>query len=156
MRRKRSIKRTINPDPKYDNVLVAKFINHLMKGGKKSVAQTILYKSFDIIEKSLKDKDPLDVFDQAIKNVAPFVEVKSRRIGGAHYQVPKEVKGERKITLAMRWIINASRNKKGKPMHQKLAEELMEACKNEGTAIKKKQDMHRMAEANKAFAHFSW
>ncbi len=156
MRRKRSVKRTINPDPKYDNILVAKFINHLMKGGKKSIAQTILYKSFDIIEKSIKDKDPLDVFDQAIKNVSPFVEVKSRRIGGAHYQVPREVRGERKITLAMRWIINASRNKKGKPMNQKLAEELLEAYKNEGTAIKKKQDMHRMAEANKAFAHFSW
>jgi len=156
MRRKRSVKRTISPDPKYDNVLVAKFINHLMKGGKKSVAQTILYKSFDIVKKSLKDKDPLDVFDQAIKNVAPFVEVKSRRIGGAHYQVPREVKGDRKITLAMRWIINASRNKKGKPMNEKLAEELIEAYKNEGAAIKKKQDMHRMAEANKAFAHFSW
>jgi len=156
MRRKRSVKRIINPDPKYDNVLVAKFINHLMKGGKKSVAQTIIYKSFDIIEKTIKDKDPIDVFDQAIKNVSPFVEVKSRRIGGANYQVPREVKGERKVTLAMRWIINASRNKKGKPMSQKLAEELLEAYKNEGLAIKKKQDMHRMAEANKAFAHFAW
>ena len=156
MRRKRSVKRIINPDPKYDNILVAKFINHLMKGGKKSVAQTIIYKSFDIIEKTIKDKDPIDVFDQAIKNVSPFVEVKSRRIGGANYQVPREVKGERKVTLAMRWIINASRNKKGKPMSQKLAEELLEAYKNEGLAIKKKQDMHRMAEANKAFAHFAW
>jgi len=156
MRRKKSVKRIINPDPKYDNVLVAKFINHLMKGGKKSVAQTIIYKSFDIIEKTIKDKDPIDVFDQAIKNVSPFVEVKSRRIGGANYQVPREVKGERKVTLAMRWIINASRNKKGKPMSQKLAEELLEAYKNEGLAIKKKQDMHRMAEANKAFAHFAW
>ena len=156
MRRKRSVKRIINPDPKYDNILVAKFINHLMKGGKKSVAQTIIYKSFDIIKKTIKDKDPIDVFDQAIKNVSPFVEVKSRRIGGANYQVPREVKGERKVTLAMRWIINASRNKKGKPMSQKLAEELLEAYKNEGLAIKKKQDMHRMAEANKAFAHFAW
>jgi len=156
MRRKRSVKRIINPDPKYDNVLVAKFINHLMKGGKKSVAQNILYKSFDIIKKTIKDKEPLDVFDEAIKNASPFVEVKSRRIGGAHYQVPREVKGERKITLAMRWIINASRGKKGKPMSQKLAEELLEAYKNEGIAIRKKQDMHRIAEANKAFAHFSW
>ena len=156
MRRKRSVKRTINPDPKYDNVLVSKFINHLMKGGKKSIAQTILYKSFGIIEKSIKDKDPLDIFDQAIKNTSPFVEVKSRRIGGAHYQVPREVKRERKTTLAMRWIISASRSKKGKPMSQKLAEEFLDAYKNEGAAIKKKQDMHRMAEANKAFAHFAW
>lgn len=156
MRRKRSVKRIIEPDPKYDNVLVSKFINHLMKDGKKSVAQNVLYKSFDIVKKDLKDKDPLDVFDQAIKNVSPFVEVKSRRIGGAHYQVPREVKGERKITLAMRWIINAARGKKGKAMSQKLAQELIEAYKNEGAAVKKKQDMHRMAEANKAFAHFAW
>ncbi|MBU1177229.1 MAG: 30S ribosomal protein S7 [Patescibacteria group bacterium] len=156
MRRKRSVKRIINPDPKYDNVLVAKFINHLMKGGKKSVAQNILYKSFDIIKKTIKDKEPLDIFDEAIKNTSPFVEVKSRRIGGAHYQVPREVKGERKVTLAMRWIINASRGKKGKSMSQRLAEELLEAYKNEGIAIRKKQDMHRIAEANKAFAHFSW
>jgi len=156
MRRKRSTKRIIDPDPKYNNVLVAKFTNHLMKGGKKSVAQKIIYDAFDIIEKKTKGKDPLDIFDQAIKNASPFVEVKSRRIGGAHYQVPREVRGERKVTLAMRWIINASRGKKGKSMCKRLAEELTEAANNEGIAVKKKQDTHRLADANKAFAHFSW
>ena len=111
MRRKRAVKRTINPDPKYDNNLVAKFINHLMKGGKKSVAQKVFYDSFDIIEKKTK-KEALEVFDLAIKNTSPVVEVKSRRIGGAHYQVPREVRGERRITLSMRWIIEAAKKKK--------------------------------------------
>lgn len=156
MRRKKKIKRDINPDPKYNNSLVAKFINHLMKQGKKSVAQRVLYNSFEIIKKSSKSKDPLEVFDQAIKNVSPLVEVKSRRIGGAHYQVPREVRGERKTTLAIRWIIQAAKAKKGKPMAQKLAEELIEASQNTGAAVKKKQDTHRIAEANKAFAHFAW
>ncbi len=154
MRRKRAVKRTINPDPKYDNNLVAKFINHLMKGGKKSVAQKVFYDSFDIIEKKTK-KEALEVFDLAIKNTSPVVEVKSRRIGGAHYQVPREVRGERRITLSMRWIIEAAKKKKGKPMAQKLAEELINASKNEGEAVKKKQDVHRIADANKAFAHFA-
>ena len=113
MRRKRKIKRIINPDTKYNNTLVAKFINHLMKKGKKSVAQKIFYDSFKILKKTDKDKDPLEIFDQAIKNVSPFVEVKSRRIGGAHYQVPREVRGERKITLAIRWLIQAAKAKKG-------------------------------------------
>ena len=157
MRRKRKIGRTIEPDPKYNNSLVAKFINYLMKDGEKSVAQNVLYGSFDIIEKSTKGKkDALEVFDAAIRNVSPVVEVKSRRIGGAHYQVPREVRGERKIALAARWIIQSAQARKGKPMAQKLAEELLEASVNEGTAAKKKQDVHRMADANKAFAHFSW
>ncbi|MAF20736.1 MAG: 30S ribosomal protein S7 [Parcubacteria group bacterium] len=157
MRRKRKIGRTIEPDPKYNNSLVAKFINYLMKDGEKSVAQRVLYGSFDIIKKSTKGKkDALEVFDVAIRNVSPVVEVKSRRIGGAHYQVPREVRGERKIALAARWIIQAAQARKGKPMAQKLAEELLEAAVNEGTAVKKKQDIHRMADANKAFAHFSW
>ena len=156
MRRKRKIKRIINPDPKYNNTLVAKFINHLMKKGKKSVAQKIFYDSFKILKKTDKDKDPLEIFDQAIKNVSPFVEVKSRRIGGAHYQVPREVRGERKITLAIRWLIQAAKAKKGKPMAQKLASEFLDASKNTGLAVKKRQDIHRMAEANKAFAHFAW
>lgn len=155
MRRKRAVKRIINPDPKYNNSLVAKFINHIMKGGKKSVAQKILYTAFDIIEKKVKGKEALEVFDLAIKNTSPVVEVKSRRIGGAHYQVPREVKGERRVTLAMRWIIEAAKKKKGKPMSQKLAEELINASKNEGEAVKKKQDVHRIADANKAFAHFA-
>jgi len=154
MRRKRAVKKIISPDPKYDNNLVAKFINHIMKDGKKSVAQKILYTAFDIIKEKTK-KEPLEVFDLAIKNTSPVVEVKSRRIGGAHYQVPREVRGERKVTLAMRWIIEAAKKKKGKPMSQKLAEELINASKNEGEAVKKRQDVHRIADANKAFAHFA-
>jgi len=156
MRRKKKIKRTINPDPKYNNTLVAKFINQLMKRGKKSVAQRVLYRAFDILIEKSKTEDPLEIFDQAIKNVSPLVEVKSRRIGGAHYQVPREVRGERRTTLAIRWLIQAARAKKGKPMAEKLAAELLDASKNTGVAVKKKEDTHRMAEANKAFAHFAW
>lgn len=156
MRRKRKIKRSINPDPKYNNSLVAKFISHLMKDGKQAVAQKVFYRAFEILEKKTKGKDPLDLFDQAIRNVSPLVEVRSRRIGGAHYQVPREVRGERKITLAIRWLIQAARAKKGKPMAEKLAAEFLDASQNTGTAVKKKEDTHRMAEANKAFAHFGW
>ena len=155
MRRKRKFKRDIAPDPKYINVAVAKFINYVMKGGKKSVAQKVVYKTFDIIEKKY-NQDPLHVFDTAIKNVGPLLEVRSRRIGGATYQVPREVRGERRMALSYRWILDAARSKKGKPMHVKLAEELILAAKNEGSAIKKKVDTHRMADANKAFAHFAW
>ncbi len=156
MRRKKKVKREISSDPKYNNTLVAKFINHLMKGGKKSVAQKVLYDAFGILKKSAKSKDPLEIFDQAIRNVSPLLEVKSRRIGGAHYQVPREVRGERRVTLAIRWIIQAAKTKKGKPMAEKLAEELIDASNNTGTAVRKKQDTHRLAEANKAFAHFAW
>lgn len=154
MRRKRNYKRSILPDPKFQNMAVAKFINRLMTRGKKSIAQRVFYGAFDILAK--QQKDPMQVFDEAIKNISPSLEVKSKRIGGANYQVPREVRGERKLTLAFRWMIEAARAKKGKPMAQKLAEEFLAASKNEGTAVKKKQDMHRMAEANKAFAHFSW
>ncbi len=154
MRRKRNYKREILPDPKFQNVVVAKFINRLMTQGKKSTAQRVFYDAFDILAKN--QKDPLQIFDEAIKNISPILEVKSKRIGGANYQVPREVRGERRLTLAIRWLVEAARSKKGKPMAQKLAEELAAAAKNEGTAIKKKLDMHRMAEANKAFAHFSW
>ncbi len=154
MRRKRKFKREILPDPKYQNVLVARFINRLMTRGKKSTARGVLYRAFDILTK--QQKDPLQVFDEAIKNISPILEVKSKRIGGANYQVPREVRGERRISLAIRWLINATQAKKGKPMAEKLAEELLLASKNEGTAIKKKLDTHRMAEANKAFAHFAW
>lgn len=154
MRRKRNYTREILPDPKYQNVLIAKFINHLMMGGKKSVAQKIFYGAFDILTK--QNKDPLEVFNEAMKNISPGLEVKSKRVGGANYQVPREVRGERKITLATRWIIAAARAKRGKPMSHKLAEEFAMAAKNEGAAIKKKLDMNRMADANKAFAHFSW
>ncbi len=154
MRRKRNYKRDILPDPKFQNMAVAKFINRLMTRGKKSTAQRVLYDAFDSLTK--QQKDPMQIFDEAIKNASPALEVKSKRIGGANYQVPREVRGERKLTLAFRWIIEGSRAKKGKPMAIKLAEELLAASKNEGSAVKKKQDMHRMAEANKAFAHFSW
>ena len=154
MRRKRNYKRDILPDPRFQNVMAAKFINRLMTRGKKSTAQRVFYDAFDILVK--QQKDPLRVFDEAIKNVMPMLEVKSKRIGGANYQVPREVRGERKMTLAIRWLVETARAKKGKPMAQKLAEEFLAASKNEGTAIKKKQDMHRMAEANRAFAHFSW
>jgi len=142
------------PDPKHQNILVGKFINYLMSEGKKSTAQQVIYDSFDLINK--QNKDPLAIFDEAIKNVSPYTEVKSRRIGGANYQVPREVRGERKIALAFRWINKAARSRKGMPMSEKLAEELLAASRNEGVAIKKKLDTHRMAEANKAFAHFSW
>jgi small subunit ribosomal protein S7 len=154
MRRKRKYKRDILPDPKFQSVIVAKFINRLMTQGKKSTAQRVFYNSFDIIAK--QQKDPLQIFDEAIKNISPMLEVKSKRVGGANYQVPREVRGERKLTLAIRWMVEAARAKKGKPMAERLAEEFLAAAKNEGNAIKKKLDMHRMAEANRAFAHFSW
>lgn len=154
MRRKHKEKRTLIPDPKYSNAMVAKFINYLMEGGKKTVARSVLYDAFDLLEK--QKKEPLEVFDQAIKNASPAVEVRSRRIGGANYQVPREVRGERKIALAFRWLIGAARARKGKPMAEKLMQELLDASQNQGSAIKKKQDTHRMAEANKAFAHFRW
>jgi len=154
MRGKRAPKRKIIPDPKYNSVVVAKFINHIMRGGKKTVAQKIVYQCFDILSDKTKQK-PLDIFEKAIRNVAPTVEVKGRRVGGANYQVPIPVTGERKNTLAYRWLIEAAKNKKGKSMAQKLAAEMQMALNNEGDAIKKKQDVQRMAEANRAFAHFA-
>ncbi len=156
MRRKRNYKRDIMPDPKFGDEILAKFINHLMIGGKKSTARASMYDALDEIKKVQKIEDPMVVFKAALENVGPQVEVKSRRVGGANYQVPREVRGDRRMTLAMRWIIAASRAKKGKPISKRLADEFMLASKNEGTAIKKKLDTHRMAEANKAFAHFAW
>ena len=155
MARHKIKRHTIEPDPVYDSVVVAKFINRIMERGKKTVARKIVYQSFDIIKEKTK-KEALEVFEEAISNVSPMLEVKSKRVGGAVYQVPREVRGDRKLTLAMRWISNAARAKKGKPMKEKLAQELMEAANNEGAAIKKKNDTHRMAEANRAFAHFAW
>ncbi len=155
MRRKHKFVREIQPDQKYGSVTVAKFINYVMKKGKKSTAQRVVYQTFDVLQEQYK-QEPIALFDKVIENIGPTVEVKSRRIGGATYQVPREVRGERKFALACRWLLGASRAKKGKPMHKKLAEEMMLASKNEGTAIKKRMDTHRMAEANKAFAHFSW
>ena len=154
MRRSRPEKRTILPDPIYNDLVVAKFINYLMEGWKKSIAERIFYNSLDIISSQLKSNEPLDVFKKAIKNVAPMLEVKSKRIGGATYQVPMEVAESRKIALAMRWILNYSRSRKGKTMSNRLAAELIAASNNEGSSVKKKEDTHKMAEANKAFAHF--
>lgn len=142
------------PDPKFNNVLLAKFTNYLMHGGKKSVAQSVVYHALDIIKEKLK-KEPLAVFEEAIKNVGPTVETRSRRVGGANYQVPLPVAGERKNSLAFRWILGVTKARKGRPMAEKLAEELMAAFQNQGDAIKKKMDVHRMAEANRAFAHFA-
>ncbi len=154
-RKSRTYKRhKIAPDPKYNNVKVAKFINHVMERGKKSVAQKIVYGAFEHI-KEVMNTEPRQIFDAALKKVSPSLEVKSRRIGGANYQVPLEVTEPRKTTLGMRWLIAAARGHKGKPMHLKLAEEIMSAYHHEGTAIKKKEDTHRMAEANWAFAHFA-
>lgn len=155
MRRKRNYKRPLAPDHKYNDAQVAKFINNLMLDGKKSVAEAVVYGAFDIVAKKSK-KEPLDVFKEALKNASPTVEVKSRRIGGANYQIPREVYGDRKITLAMRWIIDASRKKSGKAMENSLAEELLAAINNEGDAVAKKIETHKIAQANKAFAHFSW
>jgi small subunit ribosomal protein S7 len=154
-RRKKKEKRIIPPDFIYNNVQVSKLINQIMRRGKKTIARKIVYKAFEIIKEKTK-KEPLDVFEKAIENASPQLEVKPKRVGGATYQVPREVKGDRRITLAMRWIINAAKARRGKPMREKLAEELIEASENRGVAIKKKEDTHRMAEANRAFAHFAW
>ncbi|MBI1960860.1 MAG: 30S ribosomal protein S7 [Candidatus Liptonbacteria bacterium] len=153
MRRNRAPKRARAGDAHYENVAVGRFINYVMKGGKKSVAEAIVYKAFDEI-RTKTNGEPLETFEHAIANATPLVEVMSRRVGGANYQVPREVRPERKFMLACRWILEAARGKKGAPMHTKLAEELLAAANNEGAAIKKKQDVHRMAEANRAFAHF--
>ena len=141
-------------DPKYNSILVGRFVGHLMKRGKRSVAEEIIYEAFDIIHERAK-KGGLNVFEQAIKNVSPLMELKGRRIGGANYQVPVPVSGDRRITLAMRWILEAARARKGKKMSEKLADELLDAMNKTGAAIKKREDTHRMAEANKAFAHFA-
>jgi small subunit ribosomal protein S7 len=156
MRRKRNYKRDIAPDPKYGDFLVARCINYLMKDGKKNISRKVMYDTLAEIRELQKDTDPVALFTAAVNNVGPQMEVKSRRVGGANYQVPREVRGERRIALAFRWLITASRAKKGKPMAKKFAEEIILASKNEGAAIKKKLDTHRMAEANKAFAHFAW
>lgn len=155
MRKRRAEKRYIKPDPKYNDILVAKFINSIMLRGKKSTAREIVYTAFDIIEEKTK-KPGLEIFKKAISNVAPVIEVRSRRVGGATYQVPTEVRPERRTALAMRWIKTYSRARGEKSMAAKLAGELLAASNNEGSSVKKKEDTHKMAEANKAFAHFKW
>jgi len=154
-RRRRPQKRVILPDPKYKDLIVAKFINGLMYDGKKSKAEAIFYRALDMAAKKTK-KEPLEVFNQALQNVMPVLEVKSRRVGGASYQIPIEVSPDRRITLGMRWIINFARKRRGKPMHEKLFLEFTDAVNGVGTAVKKKEDTHKMAEANKAFAHYRW
>tara|TARA_X000000368_G_scaffold128491_1_gene101017 strand:- start:5053 stop:5526 length:474 start_codon:yes stop_codon:yes gene_type:complete len=153
MRRRRPEKRSINPDPKFNDLQVSKFMNYLLVGGKKGIAEKILYDAFDIV-KEKSSKDPVDIFKKALNNAAPHVEVKSKRIGGATYQVPIEVPNRRQFYLAAHWIIDSAKKRSGSPMSNRLAGELISASNNEGSAIKKKEDTHRMAEANKAFAHF--
>ncbi len=148
-------KKIIYPDVIYNDIMVSKFINQVMLEGKKTIAQKIVYGAFDIIREKTK-QDPLEVFKLAIQNVSPVLEVKPKRVGGATYQVPMEVKGGRRLSLGMKWIITNSRSKKGKAMKDRLAEELIEASENRGASVKKKENVHKMAEANRAFAHFAW
>ncbi|MEA2112669.1 MAG: 30S ribosomal protein S7 [Patescibacteria group bacterium] len=156
MRRKVKNRNIAQPDIVYNSQKLGKFINNIMLDGKKEIARKIVYKSFDIVKEKTGNPNPLEVFDTAIKNAGPTVEVRSRRIGGANYQVPREVRPERRTALAMRWIIKAANSKKGSPMYERLAEEFISASNNEGVAVKKKEDIHKMAESNKAFAHFAW
>lgn len=155
MRRAIKHKIYLEPDPKFQSLLVTRLINKVMNDGKKTIAEKIVYGALEKAEKKV-GKPALEVLDTVVKNAGPDLELKSRRIGGANYQVPFEVKSDRKVTLALRWLVAAARSVKGKPMEEKLAEEMINAVNNTGVAIKKKQDTHRMAEANKAFAHFAW
>jgi small subunit ribosomal protein S7 len=154
-RRYRPPRREVEPDSKYNSELVARFINRLMQGGKKSVAASIMYDAFDIIEERTH-RSPLQVFNQAIENVTPVLEVRPRRVGGATYQIPIEVRPERRTSLAIRWLIRTAQARKGRPMAERLADELMDASRNTGATVKRKEDTHRMAEANRAFAHYRW
>ena len=146
----------LKPDAKYGNIVVSKFINSLMLDGKKNIAEKVFYDAMGIIGGKIKDVEPVEVFETAVNNAKPMLEVRSKRVGGASYQVPMQVKPKRQQALAFRWILAASRGKKGRPMCQRLAQELMDAYKKEGTAITTRENIHRMAEANKAFAHFAW
>ncbi len=154
MRGKQAPKRTVEADSKYASPVVAKLINYVMKDGKKSTAQKVVYDAFDQIEKKA-EKPAIEVFDEALKNISPLLEVRSKRVGGANYQIPIQVRAERRQQLAFRWLLTAARGKKGKPMAVKLAGEILSAAENQGDAVKKKQDVQRMAEANRAFAHFA-
>jgi small subunit ribosomal protein S7 len=156
MRRKLKAKPKIVPDSVYNSEKVAKFVNYTMLEGKKVTARGVVYRAFEEIKTISKNPDPLEVFEAALKNTGPTMEVRSRRVGGANYQIPREVRPERRQYLSMKWIVDAARAKKGKPMHMKLAEEIIAASNNEGEAVKKRDTTHRMAEANKAFAHFAW
>jgi small subunit ribosomal protein S7 len=154
-RRARAAKRAITPDARYHSPDLAKFINKMMLDGKKSKAERMVYDALDIIERETK-KNPLDVFEQALRNATPVVEVKPRRVGGATYQVPVDIRADRRVALAMRWLRYSARGRKGKPMAERLAAELLDASRQQGATIKKREDTHRMAEANKAFVHYRW
>ena len=157
MARKFTASRThLRPDPKYGSKLAGKFINCLMYDGKKSIAQTVFYDAMEKIEERFPNENPIDVFSRAVENCMPFIEVRSKRVGGATYQVPMQVRKNRQQTLAIRWILLSAREKKGRPMHLKLADELIAAYNREGAAIAKRETVHKMADANKAFAHFAW
>jgi small subunit ribosomal protein S7 len=151
-----STERFLMPDPRYSDKILAKFINCVMRKGKKALSERIVYEALDIIGKRVKDQEPLGVFHAAINNVKPLLEVRSKRVGGATYQVPVEVKKKRQLSLAIRWILTATRGKKGKPMQEKLADELVDAYNKQGAAMTVRENTHKMAEANKAFAHFAW
>ncbi len=154
-RRNRAVKREVVADYRYGSTMLTGFINRMMRGGKRSVAQTVMYDTMDLIEQRAK-RAPIEVFDQAMRNVMPTIEVKPRRVGGATIQVPVEIAPDRRMTLAMRWILSGARSRGGKSMAEKLAGELMDAAQGQGSAIKKREDTHKMAEANRAFAHFRW
>ncbi len=149
-------KAQLRPDPRFGSKLVSKFVNCLMRDGKKSVALRVFYNAMDLIQKRLPNEDPLEVFTRAVENVMPMIEVRSKRVGGATYQVPMQVRKNRQQTLSIRWLLMATREKKGRPMHLKLADELIAAYNREGAAISRRENVHRMADANKAFAHFAW
>ena len=155
MRKKRAIRRRVTPDPKFGDELISRFVNSVLKSGKKNIARNIVYKALDQIAQKT-EKNPLDVFKKAVDNASPLIEVRARRVGGATYQVPTEVRLERRTALAIRWLISYAQDRSDKSMSQKLAAELLAASTGEGGAVKKKDDVHRMAEANKAFAHFRW
>ncbi len=155
MRKKRAINRRVTPDPKFGDELISRFVNSVLQDGKKNVARTIVYDALEQIGQKT-DKNPLDIFKKAVDNASPLIEVRARRVGGATYQVPTEVRLERRTALAIRWLINYAQERSDKSMSRKLAAELLAASSGEGGAVKKKEDVHRMAEANKAFAHFRW
>jgi len=151
-----STERFLRPDPRYNDKVLSKFINCIMNDGKKSTAESIVYDALDLVAKRVKDQEPLEVFNAAISNVKPLLEVRSRRVGGATYQVPVEVSRKRQLSLAIRWILAGIRGRKGKPMHEKLADELVDAFNRQGSAMTVRENTHKMADANKAFAHFAW
>ena len=156
MRRRRALRREVNPDPKFGNKTISRFVNMLMIDGKKWNAESIVYGSLEVVAQKTQKADPLEVLNKAVDNVRPLLELKSRRVGGATYQIPVEVKGDRGVSLALRWIRNAARGRKGKPMQQRLADEILDAYHGQGTAVKKKEEIHKMAEANRAFSHYRW